>query len=245
MTPQQALADLNRLGTAQNRKVYARHGVGENMFGVSYANQNALAKKIKTDNELALKLWESENHDARILATMIADPDDATAGQINEWAKALDNYVLTDALTSFVAKTRFAQAKADQWAKDRKEFKSAAGWSLVTYLAQSDGNELPDDYFESRLKEIEKQIHGRPNRTRYAMNLALIGIGIRNAKLRKMAEAAAERIGPVEVDHGETGCKTPDAVPYIANAWKRKDGKKQKASTPAKKPAKRPKSRAK
>ncbi len=236
MTPQQALADLNRLGTAQNRKVYARHGVGEKMFGVSYANQNALAKKIKTDHELALELWNSENHDARVLATMIADADNVTAGQINEWAKAMDNYVLTDALTSFVAKTRFAQAKADQWAKDRKEFKSAGGWALVTHLARNEANELPDEYFETRLAEIEKQIHNRPNRTRYAMNLALIGIGIRNAKLRKQAESAAKRIGPVEVDHGETGCKTPDAVSYIANAWQRK-----KASKPPKKkaPAKR------
>ena len=44
------------------------------------------------------------------------------------------------------------------------------------------------------------------------MNGALISIGIRNAKLEKLAIAAAKRIGKVEVDHLETSCKTPDRV---------------------------------
>lgn len=52
-----------------------------------------------------------------------------------------------------------------------------------------------------------------------AMNSALIAIGCRNAKLEKLAVAAAKRIGPVEVDHGDTSCKTPDAVAYIAKTW--------------------------
>jgi len=50
---------------------------------------------------------------------------------------------------------------------------------------------------------------------RYSMNNALINIGVRNPKLEKIAIAAAARIGTVEVDHGETGCKTPEAVAYI------------------------------
>jgi|SRR5829696_7030149 len=56
----------------------------------------------------------------------------------------------------------------------------------------------------------------------YEMNGALIAIGIRNPALEKKAIAAAERIGKVEVDHGETGCKTPDAVPYIRQAVERR-----------------------
>jgi hypothetical protein len=54
------------------------------------------------------------------------------------------------------------------------------------------------------------------------MNSALIGIGINKPALRKKAIEAARRIGKVEVDHGETNCKTPDAVPYIEKAAKRK-----------------------
>ena len=56
MNLQQALQQLEELGTAQNRKVYARHGVNPNMFGVSYANLNKLAKSSKRDHPLALEL---------------------------------------------------------------------------------------------------------------------------------------------------------------------------------------------
>jgi hypothetical protein len=56
------------------------------------------------------------------------------------------------------------------------------------------------------------------------MNGALIAIGVRNAALRAEAEAVAAKIGRVEVDHGETGCVTPEAIPYIARAWGRKKG---------------------
>ena len=71
-----------------------------------------------------------------------------------------------------------------------------------------------------------------PNRVRYSMNSALIAIGMRNATLERKAIAAARRIGPIEVDHGETGCKTPDPIPYIQRAKARKKktaGKKSKA----------------
>ena len=76
-TDTEILAELESLGSEQARKTYRRHGVGENQFGVSYSALGKLKKRIKTDHELALKLWESGNHDARILATMIADPQQA------------------------------------------------------------------------------------------------------------------------------------------------------------------------
>ena len=91
---------------------------------------------------------------------------------------------------------------------------SSAGWNLVTNLAQN-SETLDDAFFEEKLAQIEAIIHSAPNRTRYAMNNTLICIGCRNKNLEKKAIAAAKRIGPVEVDHGETGCKTPDAVSYI------------------------------
>src|SRR3989304_5283911 len=101
MEMKEALAALEKEGTAQNRKVYARHGVGEDQYGVSYAALKALAKKIKTDHTLALALWGTGNHDARILATMIADPAAATSRELDAWSKDLDNYVLTDAFAGF------------------------------------------------------------------------------------------------------------------------------------------------
>jgi len=68
------------MGTAQNRKVYARHGVGEDMYGVSYSNLGKLRKSIKRHHALAEQLWATGNHDARVLATMIADPAEMKSG---------------------------------------------------------------------------------------------------------------------------------------------------------------------
>ncbi len=219
-TARSVLADLERMGTAQNRKVYARHGVGPATFGVSYANLGKLKKAIKQDQKLAVALWESGNHDARVLASMVADPAAMTVGQLNAWAKDLDNYVLTDAFASLVARTPHRRKKAEQWMKATGEWVGRTGWLVVTSLVKDD--DLPDDYFIDLLGTVEAEIHGRKNRVRDAMNYALIAIGMRNKALEKRAIAAARRIGPVEVDHGETGCKTPEAVAYIKKAAARK-----------------------
>lgn len=86
-------------------------------------------------------------------------------------------------------------------------------------------DEVTDDYYIACLAEIESDIHGSPNRVRHAMNQALICIGVRNNALRKKALAVAKRIGKVEVDHGETGCKTPDAASYIDNTLAHRERK--------------------
>ena len=89
-----------------------------------------------------------------------------------------------------------------------------AGWHTLASLARQE-NGFDDAYLEKYVEKIEARIHGSENWVRYAMNNALISIGVRNPKLEKIAVAAAVRIGTVEVDHGETGCKTPEAASYI------------------------------
>lgn len=214
MNCQSVLDELKRLGTAQNRKVYRQHGVGAGMYGVSYANLGKLRKKIRVDQSLAEQLWRTGNHDARVLAAMVADPGAIKSKTLDEWVKDLDNYVVTDALSGLAGKTPFAIKKAERWVKSKNEWVGASGWSVVAAIAMSDTS-LDDGYFERLLVTIEETIHNAKNRTRYAMNNAVIAIGSRNAGLEKKAVAAAKRIGKVEVDHGETGCKTPDAVAYI------------------------------
>jgi hypothetical protein len=109
----------------------------------------------------------------------------------------------------------------EKWTKSKKEWVGQAGWSLLATLARED-DDLPDTYFEAYLSAIERGIHSSRNRVRYAMNGALIAIGMRNARLEKKAIAVAKRIGEVEVDHGETGCQTPDAVAYLQRGRSRK-----------------------
>ena len=232
MDLQEALRQLEEFGTAQNRKVYARHGVNPDMFGVSFANLNKLAKSIKRDHALAIELWACGNHDARILATMIADPAQADDDLLQAWVSDLDSYVVTDAFSGFVGKTALAQGKSEGWVGSDQEWTGRAGWHLVAHLAMKD-QDLPDSYFADRLATIEQEIHARKNRVRDAMNNALIAIGIRNPALEERALAAAARIGKVEVDHGETGCKTPDATQYIRRTLARREQKARAAAEKA------------
>ena len=209
-----ALRELKRRGTAQNRKIYRRHGVGENMYGVSFGDLRLLAKQIKTDHDLAAQLWATGNHDARILATLIADPAQFDAKTLDVWSKDLENYVITDQFAGLVGRTSYWPKKAEKWHRARGEWIGRAGWDLIGQLALHEPA-LPDSYFEPYLGEIATGIHQQKNRVREAMNNALIAIGARNAALQEKALSAAKTIGPVEIDHGETNCKTPDAAEYI------------------------------
>ena len=89
-------------------------------------------------------------------------------------------------------------------------------------MAMDPSSDLSEPDLRGYLDRIEREIHEAQNLTRDAMNSSLIAIGIRSAALRKSAVAAARRIGPVVVDHGETGCKTPEPIAYIGRAWDRK-----------------------
>jgi len=225
MNVQEALDTLRSLGTEQNRKIYRRHGAGEDVYGVSFAHLNDLKKKIKTDHDLAVALWNSGNHDARMLAGMIADPQRLDPETLDAWARGLRNYVETDALGDLAARAPHARETMAHWMASDAEWTASAGWRVLAHVAIN-GDDLPNEHFERFLATIERDIHHSPNRVRHEMNNALIAIGIRNPALQAKAEAAAARIGKVEVDHGETDCKTPEAIGYIRKAVARKEKKK-------------------
>lgn len=223
----ETMSALKAAGTAQTRKTYGRHGVGGKMFGVSYADLGKLEKRIGRDQELAEKLWATGNHDARVLATKIGDGETIKSSTLDSWVRELDNYVLADAFGGLVARSRFAESKRRLWTRARDEFAGQVGWNLVASEALR-ASDVPDKVFESYLETIEARIAKAKNRVRYSMNNALIAIGMRNPKLEKKAIAAARRIGPVEVDHGETGCKTPEAVSYIRRVKERRRQRESK-----------------
>ena len=229
MEYQPLVQELESLGTAQNRKVYARHGVGENQYGISFGNLRKLQKLIKRDHGLATQLWASGNHDCRVLATMIADPSQADDGLLERWVNDLDNYVITDAFSTLASQCALARQKAETWSGSDDEWTGRAGWLVIAHLAMKD-SQLPNSYFEELLETIEGEIHSRKNRVRDAMNNALIAIGVRNGHLEPLALSAARRIGKVEVDHGETGCQTPDAAEYIRKTVERRSRKSNRAS---------------
>ncbi len=210
----EVLEQLEAAGTAQNRKIYARHGAAEPMFGVSYAVLNKIAKKIKTDHMLAEQLWDSGNHDARVLALRAADPAVVTVSQACRWLEDVDNYVLAEALGGFCAQTPHARTLSDSWRDVSAQWPASVGWFIVTCTAEDpDVWSLPE--LHDLLTQIEAEITGRPNRVRHEMNGAMIVMALRDAELRDSVLAAVERIGPVQVDHGQTGCKTPEVASYV------------------------------
>lgn len=221
MSCQEVLRELESLGSESTRKIYRKHGVDREAYGVSYAHLEKIRKRIKKDHALARALWETGNHDARILATMIADPTAMSSEELDAWAKSLSNYTEADAFAKMAAGSPLVREKIDSWTAADGEWVESAGWVLLAHLAMKNG-ESPDGYYERYLDVIEKDIHNRKNRVRYEMNGVLIAMGGANERLTERALAAAAKIGQVEVDHGETGCKTPDAAGYIQKMQERK-----------------------
>lgn len=211
------LQELRALGSEQTRKIYQRHGVGEHTYGVSYANLEALRKRIKQNQLLAEQLWFSDVHEGQVLATMIADPRQMDEQTIASWSGQLGNHVIADAFAKLVGRTAHAVEFAERWIRSGHEPTARAGWHLLAELALRD-QALPDAFFEAYLQQAERDIHAAQNRVREGINNALIAIGSRSARLEALAIAAANRIGVVQIDHGETNCKTPDAVSYIRKA---------------------------
>src|SRR4051794_38584364 len=115
MNAAEALRELESRGTDQARKTYGRHGADANVFGVSYADLKSLKKKIKVDQTLAEALWQSGNHDARILATMIADPKAMPAERIDAWSADLTNAILAGALAGLAAQAPEARTLMERW----------------------------------------------------------------------------------------------------------------------------------
>lgn len=208
MTYDQVMKALKRSGTAQNRKIYARHGASGEMFGVSFGELGKLRKRIGADQEVAEALWSSGNVDAMTLATMVAEPETFGKEDLDRWVRVIDYSTIANQFAKYVvARSAPAPWAVTKWTKAKRPFVAIAGWDVVSCLAmEEDGGSL--DLLES-LGRIEAEIARPPDQVKHAMNNSMISIGLHSKGLRRKAIAAAKRIGRVEVDHGQTGCKTP------------------------------------
>jgi 3-methyladenine DNA glycosylase AlkD len=223
----QVMAQLEALGDPKIAAIYARHGAKGPSFRLRFSDLGKLAKTLRTDHELARRLWRTGNVDARQLACMVVDPEQADARLLEQWARELDWYGIADTFAKHVvSKSALAPQLAKEWIERDHEWTEQAGWDVWSWRFMTDPTMTEEDG-AAMLKRIERDIHDAKNRVRYAMNNTLITIGMKSDALESKAIAAAARIGDVEVDHGETGCKTPNAVTYIpkARAHARKKGK--------------------
>jgi 3-methyladenine DNA glycosylase AlkD len=222
MNLNEAMKELEALGNEQTRKTWHRHGAAEPMFGVKFGDLAKIQKRIKLNHSLATELWKTANHDARLLACMVADAGAITEKELKAWASTVKDSSTAEALANLASRTSLAGKIREVWLADPKLLR--AGWSMVGHCAK-DGVSLDEAASLGYIKRIEAEIRSAENWTRRTMMYALIGLGGCSATTRKAAEDAVRRIGVVAFDPGNTACEFPDGLAYIAKVWERREGR--------------------
>ncbi len=215
-------AELKALGTESHRRVYAKQGAGEDLFGAPPAKLRTLADKLKTNHELALELWHCDNGDAMFLATMILDPTRLTAQECERMIKDTTWPNLIDEFTfHVVSKCPAAESVRERWMNSKNEFIARAGWHLTTArITQKKPVGLD---FDALLERIEAHLLKSPYRLQEAMNRCLVEIGCRVPKLTKKCIAIGERLGrfdPRPVPKGGTSTYAPEWIAAVLKGEK-------------------------
>jgi 3-methyladenine DNA glycosylase AlkD len=189
------LGELRTLGSEAHRAGMARYGIHvEHALGVSVRTLRRLAARIGTDHELALALWATGQHEARLLACFVDDPKAVTEAQAEAWAEDFDSWDLCDqAATGLFDLTSLAWPEAVQWAQRDELWVKRAGFALMAGLAVHD-KVATDRAFVKLLPLIEQAATDDRNFVRKAVNWALRNIGKRNDALNAAALACACRI---------------------------------------------------
>lgn len=189
------LDELRALGSPEGRAGMARYAINvENAFGVSVYELRKVAKRLGTDHALALALWATGRHEARLLACFVDDPAAVTGEQMETWAGDFDSWDICDqATTSLFDLTKHAWTKAAEWAKREEEWVKRGGFALMAGLAVHD-KAAADRAYLTLFPLIERGAFDERNFVKKAVNWALRNIGKRNEVLNAAAMACAEKI---------------------------------------------------
>ena len=173
----------------------ARFGiVGDQRLGLSVPAMRGIARTLGRDHALAQALWDTAIPDARIVASMVADPAQLTARQMDAWVKGFAAWDVCDqtCLNAF-CKSPLAWRKVQAWATRKDEFVRRAAFALLATLAVHD-KAADDAAFVAALTLVEAAADDDRNFVKKAVNWALRNIGKRNRALRQAAIEAALRI---------------------------------------------------
>lgn len=217
---------IKKLKTYENKKNVAgmaRFGItGKNILGgPNIPTLRKMAKEIKKEagessHEIALELWQSGIHEAKILASMIDNPKKVTAKQMDTWIKDYDSWDVCDQVSmNLFDCTDIAFKKAMEWTKRKKEFEKRAGFALMAALANHDNKNNHDDKLKKFLPIIIREAKDERNYVRKAVNWALRQIGKRNNNLKKEAIKTAEEI--LKIDDKTAQWIAKDALRELKN----------------------------
>ena len=190
-----ALAWLERRGTKANREGMARYGiVAKKAYGVSMGTMQSLSKELGKSHALSQALWKTGWYEARMLASMVGEPDRVTPAQMERWAKGFDNWAVCDTAT-FVLwdRSRHAWPKVREWSTRKEEFVKRAAFAMLASLTVHD-KQAPDERYLEGLALIEREAADERNFVKKAVNWALRSIGKRSPGLNRKAIAVAKRL---------------------------------------------------
>lgn len=187
---------LESLKNPRNVKGMARFGIKPKtkVYGIAIPELRKIAKIIKKDHELALKLWDLRIHEARLLAGMIASSDELTVGQIKKWVNDFDSWDICDQVCmNLLNKSKLAKNQIIKFANNREEFIKRTAFALMAALAVHDKKMTDKDFIEF-FHLIKKASIDERNFVKKSVNWALRQIGKRNKNLNKHAIKLAREI---------------------------------------------------
>jgi len=230
------LEKLREKANEENAKGMARFGISSiNTLGVSMPDIRGLAKEIGKDQELAMELWHSGVHEARILAGLIAVPERMSVEDMESWVADFDSWDVCDqVVSSLFDKTPHAFDLASLWARREEEYVKRAGFAMMAALAVHN-KRASDQEFLAFLPIIFEGSTDERNFVKKAVNWALRQIGKRNMPLNRAAIEMAIRIG--ELDSRSARWIASDALRELRGEVVRKrieeKGKKRRRNAPS------------
>ncbi|MFF8436239.1 DNA alkylation repair protein [Streptomyces bacillaris] len=213
------MAELAGLDDPKMRAVNERHG---DDHGVHLGKLRAVAKRLKTQPDLARELWATGDTAARLLAVLISRPKaysrdeldtmlrEARAPKVHDW---LVNYV--------VKKSPYAEELRLAWTADPDPVVASAGWALTTERVAKKPEGLDLD---GLLDTVEAEMKDAPDRLQWAMNHCLAQIGIHHPGHRVRAVAIGERLEVLKDYPTPPNCTSPYAPVWIAEMVRRQEG---------------------
>lgn len=215
----EALAELAAL---EDPKVRAANEKRGDDHGINLSQMRALAKRIKTDQQLAQQLWATGETSARLLALLICRPKDFTADELDAMLRETQVPKVNDWFVNYVAKkTPLADELRERWFDDADPTVAAAAWSLTTVRVMKEPEGLDLSHL---LDLIERDMKYAAQRPQWAMNETLANIGIFHQDYRARALAIGEHLQVLADYPTAPGCTSPYAPSWIGEIVRRREG---------------------
>ncbi|MEV7858380.1 DNA alkylation repair protein [Streptomyces hirsutus] len=216
-TVAEVTAELAELEDPKAREVNERHG---DDHGVNLGKLRALAKRLKTQQELARELWGTDDTAARLLAILICRPKAFERDELDVMVRGARAPKVHDWLVNYVVKkSPHSEELRLTWSADPDPAVASAGWALTTerVAKKPEGLDL-----EGLLDVIEAEMKDAPDRLQWAMNHCLAQIGIEHAEHRARALGIGERLEVLKDYPTSPGCTSPYAPTWITEMVRRR-----------------------